>query len=162
MKELLENDVVELLEYRIQQEELSARLYSQMSMWLKDNGYGNLSKLYTEYSEEEMEHAQWSKDYLLSYGHIPKLSSLIAPESDFTCCEDILIKSLDHELEIESQCKELAKKGLDSNNPSLHSLGVKYCNEQVDEIDKTMELIDVFKLTSDMLLFDNYVKKYLD
>ena len=44
--QLLKSEVVDLLNYRIQQEEFSSRLYEQMSLWLDDNGFMNTSKLY--------------------------------------------------------------------------------------------------------------------
>jgi len=43
----------------------------------------------------------------------------------------------------------------------LYQLGLKYCEEQIDEIQKAIDLIDQAKLTTDMLVFDHYVEKYL-
>lgn len=155
--QLLSAEVVELLNYRIAQEEASSRLYEQMALWLDDNGFMNTSKLYKKYSGEEMNHAGWAKQFLLDYGITPTLKALPSPEAEYTKILEILEATLAHETEITRQCEEMATKALKMNSHTLYSLAVKYCAEQVEEMGKSITNLDVYKLTSCDLMFDQYV-----
>jgi ferritin len=161
MENLLSSEIIELIEFRIAEEEKSARLYNQMSLWLENKGYSNVAKVYKEYSNEEREHASWGCNYLLAYGVAPRLKTLESPYVEYESCMDILEATLEHELEIERQCNEMTLKALSYKNMGLYQLGLKYCEEQIDEIQKAIDLIDQAKLTTDMLVFDHYVEKYL-
>jgi ferritin len=159
--QLLSQEIINLLEYRITQEEESARLYRQMSLWLENKGYAHLAQLYDKYAEEERTHAKWSCNFLTSYGVLPKLKSLNSPDAEYECCMDVLEATLQHELEIERQCNEFSFKALQLKHSGLYALGLKYCTEQTEEIAKAMDILDHAKLTSDMLVLDHYVERYL-
>jgi len=161
MENLLDAKIVDLLNYRIQQEEYSARLYMHMSLWLDNKGYKHMSKLYKDYSEEERAHAQWACDFLLNHGITPDLKAIPSPTSEYSSCMDLLEATLEHELDIQKQCEEMAEKALEFKNAALRSLALKYCEEQVDEIGKAIDLIDHAKLTTDMLVLDHYVERYI-
>lgn len=160
-RQLLDPKVVNTLNYRIQQEEDSARLYERMSLWFNNYGYANLGKLYTKYACEEMSHAGWAKSYLLDYGYTPELSKLKEQVEDYESCMQIFEMTLSHEQEILRQCEELASMALKENNHNLYSLASKYCMEQTEEIGKAINLIDIHNLTSDKLVLDNYVGENL-
>ena len=162
MEKLLDDKIVELLNYRGQQEEYSARLYAQMSLWLDNKGYKHLSALYKEYAQEEREHAHWAREFLLNHGITPELKSLASPYTEYGSCMEVLEATLEHELDIQKQCEEMAEKALELKNAALRSLALKYCEEQVDEIGKAIDIIDHAKLTSDMLVLDHYVERYLE
>lgn len=156
---MLDTKLITLLEYRIQQEELSSRIYEQMSLWLNDKGFLNLSKVYKNYASEELKHADWAKDFLLNYGLTPNLKSLPAPELELESLQDVFQQTLDHELEVTKQCEEMASVALKVNNHGLYALASKYCAEQVEEVGKAITNLDVLALSSDMLVVDNYFKK---
>lgn len=158
--QLLKSEVVDLLNYRIQQEEFSSRLYEQMSLWLDDNGFMNTSQLYKKYATEEMNHAGWAKQFLLDYGYTPTLKTLNSPDGDYSKIMDILQATLDHELEVTRQCEDMASKALNMRFFVLHALGLKYCVEQQDEISKAITILDIYKLSSNDLIFDDYVGKH--
>ena len=65
---LISKKTIDLLQYRIQEEEMSVRIYLSMAMWLENEGYVNASKLWKKYSAEENTHADWAREYLLSFG----------------------------------------------------------------------------------------------
>ena len=155
---MLDTKLITLLEYRIQQEELSSRIYEQMSLWLEDKGYLNLAKVYSTYSKEELTHARWAKDFLLNYGLTPNLKVLTAPDLDLNNLNDVFQQTLDHELEVTKQCEEMASIALKLNNHGMYALASKYCAEQVEEIGKSITNLDILKLSSDMLVIDNYFK----
>ncbi len=154
---ILSVTAINALELRIQYEELSARLYEDMSLWFEDLGYVNLAKLYKAYSSEEWEHSGWAKSFLLSYGEKPRLKNLVSPDTDYKDCLNILELTLEHELTILKQCEVLAKEALGRGEIALYTLALKYVEEQIDEVDKAIALLDIFKLTKDLLIFDNYI-----
>ena len=158
---LVKKEVVDLMNYRIQQEEFSSRLYEQISLWLNDKGYLNTSELYKKYSDEELKHAGWAKSYLLDYGITPCLMKLESPEMEISSLKDVFEATLEHELEVTRQCEELASKSLKDGNHVLYSLALKFCGEQQEEIGKALGNLDILELSSDMLLIDNYIGEKL-
>lgn len=160
---LLDKEIIDLMEYRIQQEEHSARIYESMSLWFKDMGYSNLAELYKKYTEDEWTHAGWAKSFLLDYNLKPVLKPLPSPDMDFETPMDIFNETLKHEIDVTNQCNELTAKALAKKHFVLHALGLKYCAEQQEELGKSFDIISVAKLTTDMLVLDQYIgETYLD
>jgi ferritin len=154
---LLSKKIVDTLNYRIQQEDYSSRLYEQLALWLNDNGYLNTSLLYKRYASEESNHANWAKSFLLDYGVTPCLMKLESPEMEISGLKDVFEVTLEHELDITRQCEELAIMALKEGNHVLYVLASKYCAEQQEEIGKAITNLDIFKLSTDMLIIDHYV-----
>jgi ferritin len=162
---MLTSKIIEQLNYRIQQEEFSSRLYKQMSLWLNDEGFINLSKIYNKYSQEELDHASWAADFLLAHGIKPDLKELNAPNDiyEISSLKDILDLILSHEKEITNQCNDLASLALKENSHTLYSLASKYCHEQVEELEKAITFLDIYSKTKDELFYDHYIgENYLD
>lgn len=158
---LLNKGVVDTLNYRIQQEEHSSRIYEQLSLWLNNKGYLNFAKLFKNYADEEMIHAGFAKSYLLDYGITPCLQSLPSPEMEIEGLLDVLEAAYDHELIVTKQCEDLATQALKESNHVLYQLALKYCAEQQEEIGKSLELLSLFELTKDTLMLDTYVGENL-
>ena len=158
---LLNKGVIDALNYRIQQEEHSSRIYEQLSLWLNNKGYLNFSKLFKKYADEEMIHAGFSKSYLLDYGITPCLQSLPSPEMEIEGLLDVLEAAYDHELLVTKQCEDLATLALKESNHVLYQLAAKYCAEQQEEIGKVITNLDIYKLSTDMLVIDAYVGENL-
>ena len=142
---MIKKEAIELLQYRIQQEQLSSRIYEQMSMYLDNNGYLGATKLWSKYSEEELKHAEWAKEYLLSYGITPCLRKLDEVDCEYTGLCDIINKTYDHETEITRQCEELAAKAMSMGDHGLYHLASKYCHEQTEEMSKAQTLKDLIR-----------------
>ncbi len=154
---LLSQEAINSLEIRIQNEQFSSRLYEDMHLWFEDKGYSNLAKLYKKYSEEELTHANLSVNFLLSYNLKPCLKPLKSPEAEYVDCGDILQATLEHETTISQECDMLMKEAFKRGEMSLFTLASKYVAEQVEELKKAYDLLNIYKLTTDMLVFDNYV-----
>jgi ferritin len=153
---------IELLNYRINQEELSSRLYEFCSLWLDVKGLANTSKLYKKYSEEELAHAQKAKDFLTSYNIVPTLQTLPEIDKQFKTLEDVLKFTLEHELDITRQCEELLVASRKSNCGTLETLALFYCEEQIEELDKSYNNIDFLSNCGGInILFDNYIGELL-
>jgi ferritin len=158
---LLNDKVIETLNYRIQQEEHSSRIYEQLSLWLNNKGYLNFAELFKKYADEELVHAGFSKSYLLDYGITPCLQPLPSPEMEIESLLDVLEAAYDHELLVTKQCEDLASLALKEGNHVLYQLALKYCAEQQEEIGKSITNLDIYKLSTDMLIIDHYVGEKL-
>jgi len=135
-------ELVTLLNYRIQQEELSSRIYLAMSTWLNINGYTGASTLWKAYSDEERSHAEWSYKYLLDLNILPTVPALDRPVGVFKSLPDIIIKSYEHEVDITEQCQQLARTAQQLGDYMTLDLAQKFLREQVDELAKTNYWID--------------------
>lgn len=132
--DLISKECLELLQMRIRGEEESSRLFLSMSYWLKANGYCNSSCKWLKYSEEELVHASWAKDYLTSLGLSPKVSSLTEPKCDFNGLDEIIKLSYDNEIKEYKECNTLADKALKENDHMLYVLAGKYLKHQICSI----------------------------
>ena len=139
---VISKTIIKLLNYRIQQEEQSSRIYKAMSIWLNLNGYTGASKLWDSYSKEELDHADWAYKYLLDLNLLPVTPSQEEPELEFKGLPQIIALTMKHELEITNQCKDLAMQCLKENDIMTFGLAQKYVEEQIGEIAKAQLWID--------------------
>lgn len=137
--------IIELLNNRIQQEELSARIYKAMSVWLNYNGFAGAAKLWQKYSDEEVKHSEIAYNYLLDLDIMPAVDSLQKPQTAFESLEQIIQLSYKHELEITAQCNRLAKNSYEVGDFQTLQLAQSYLKEQVEEQAKTKYWIDRLK-----------------
>ena len=162
---MISTECIEYLNYRIQQEEYSSRIYLAMSMWLDNAGYVNAAKLWKNYSTEEMSHSDWSRTYLLSMGVQPATPMLNAPNQNFSGLPEIIKVSFDHEITITMQIKDLASDALKKGDHMLYDLALKFLKEQVEEHNKMQNWKDQLKAFGEdkiaMRLLDHEMKDYL-
>lgn len=147
-------ECIDILNFRIEQEEQSSRLYQSMSLWLNDNGYLGAAKSWLKDAEDELQHAQWAKDFLLDMGVQPLLPALKQPEQTFQGLPDVIRKSYDHEIVVTQQCNDLAKHAIQYGNHLLYQLAIKYLQEQQEELGRLQNAIDqieTFGETKDVL-----------
>lgn len=151
-------ECIDILNFRIEQEEYSSRLYHIMSLWLNNNGYVGAAKAWQTDSDGEMVHASWAKDFLLSMGITPKIPALKEPPQVFTGLPDIIKQSYAHEIIVTQQCNDLAIHALKYNNHLLYVLATKYTIEQIEELDKVITYMDKLEAFGEdkiaMKLFD--------
>lgn len=163
--ELLSEDCVEYLNYRVQQEEYSGRIYLAMSMWLDNNGYVNAAKLWRRYSNEEMAHSDIARTYLLSMGVQPATPKLDAPNQNFRGLPEIIELSYDHEIVVTKQIKELAGDAMKKADHMLYEFALAYLKEQVEEHNKMQNWVDQLNSFGTdkiaMRLLDHEMKDYL-
>lgn len=162
---LISQEVVDILQFRIQQEEQSSRLYEQMSLYLNNEGYINSAKYWKKYSEDEMAHAGWSKNYLLSFGIMPQLPDLDSPNIDFDGLCDVFKKTYEHEVIVTQQTKELGKKAIETGDFILFTLAQKYNEEQLEEMGNVTTMLDLLRTFGEekhtLLLLDSHIEHYL-
>lgn len=162
---LIDESCISFLNYRVQQEDQSSRIYLAMSLWLNNTGYLNGAKLWKKYSDEERGHADIARDYLLNMGVQPATAILEQPAEVYTGLPDIIRKSFDHEIEITQQCMELANHALKTGSHMLYELALHYLREQNEEHGKMQDLVDQLAAFGEdkiaMRLLDHELKDYL-
>lgn len=162
---LLSDECVDYLNYRVQQEEYSGRIYMSMAMWLENNGYVNAGKLWRRYSDEEMKHADIARTYLLSMGVQPLTPKLDAPNQNFSGLPEIIEMSYDHEITVTKQIKDLASDAFKKGDHMLYELALSYLKEQVEEHNKMQNWVDQLNSFGTdkiaMRLLDHEMKDYL-
>lgn len=134
--------IIELINYRIQQEEQSARIYKAMSVWLNYNGFTGAAQLWDKYSKEEVIHSEIAYKYLLDLDVQPEIPALSEPQLSFLGFEDVIKKSYEHEIDITNQCNRLAKVAFEEGDFMTLQLAQWYLKEQAEEISKTKGWID--------------------
>lgn len=152
--EFLSESMVKLLNYRVEQEEFSSRLYLAMSTWLDDKGFAGAAKLFKQYSDEEIIHANKAKKMLLANGIRPVTPALKKPKQEFLSLSDVVLSAMEHEKEITTQCYALTKLAHEEENYMVVELGLWYCKEQAEELNKVQYLIgrlETFGEESNML-----------
>jgi len=154
----------EMLDKRIQKEDLSVRLYLAMSIWLNDNEYLGAAKLWKKYSSEERNHADWSRDYILAMGMLPTTDQLEKPQNTFSSFVDIINQSYDHEVDLTKECNELCSYAMQKGNHMLYTLGLQYVKEQIEELGKIQNWKDRLSAFGTdkvaLRLLDNEMMKY--
>lgn len=136
------SSVVNILNYRIEQEESSSRLYHAMSIWLNNNGFMGAAKAWQQDADDEMKHAQWAKEYLLDMGIQPTIPALVKPIQTFTGLCDIIKQSYKHEIMVTEQCNDLAKGAMKAGDHLLYQLANRFLQEQQEELGKVQTLLD--------------------
>jgi ferritin len=162
---LIDESCISFLNYRVQQEDQSSRIYLSMSLWLDNNGYVNAAKLWKKYSDEERGHADIARTYLLNMGVQPATPSLEQPSETYTGLPDIIQQSFDHEVVITEQCSVLATHALKDGSHMLYELALHYLKEQNEEHGKMQNWVDQLKAFGEdkiaMRLLDHEIKDYL-
>ena len=138
--------LVKLLNYRINQEEYSSRLYYAMYVWLDNEGYKGAADLWKKYSEEELVHSAKVTEFMTSFSIMPEIQVIQSVDTEsFTDLANIIKLSFEHEIEISRQCEELASTGNSEKNLMVFDLGMWLVREQIEELNKTQTLMDKLK-----------------
>lgn len=153
---LITDKIISLLNYRLNEEEYSSRLYKSMANYLRFNGNFGAAKLYDNYSQEELEHAKWVYDYMQSMNIMPEIREIRKPDCEFESVIDVYERAYNHEIEITKQCLTLAKTCKDEDDFMTMPLAHKYINEQRDEIAKAKAILDRVKAFggSDIIMYE--------
>lgn len=158
----MSKECIDILNFRIEQEEYSSRLYQAMSLWLNNNGYLGAAPVWQTDADGEMVHAGWAKAFLLDMGITPKTSALKEPPQVFTGLPDVIKQSFAHEVLVTKQCNELAMHAMKYGNHLLYQLAVKFLTEQQEEMGKVQNLVDQLEAFGEdkiaMRLFDHELK----
>ena len=143
------NGCIEALNFRINEEEFTSRLYLAMSIWFKINGYKGFAKFWGEWAQEELVHASWAREYLLDLDVIPETRPIREVKSSYTDLQDVISETLKAEIEVTDQCNKLALRAHNKPDYMLATLAAKYVNEQREEINKITNILTKVKKFGD-------------
>lgn len=160
--ELISQKTIDALNLRIQQEQMASKLYEQMYLWLENKSLINSAEFMKKNYLSELEHAGWAKEYLLSFDIMPELATIEEPVNDFASLQDIFNKVYEQEVLTTKQCIELAKHAMEEPDYNLLTLAQKFNAEQVHEMNEINNILDVLKLSSDLLIVDHYIGDMLN
>lgn len=162
----LSDKIVDLLNFRILEEEKSSRIYLAFSLELQDKAYFNAAKLYKKYSDEELVHANKAREYLMSFNILPKTQPIPSVENEVGGLVEIINKTLEHEALVTQQCKDLAKAAMEDGDYLTFALAHFYLEEQREELEKSWDYknhIETFGTDKIALkLLDDYIGETLD
>lgn len=144
--QIISQRIIDLLNQRIQREELSARIYLAMHVWLEDKAYMNSAKIWRKNYEEELSHAQWARDYLLSLDIKPKTPPLEQVPEEYESLGDVIRKSLEHEILITQECQALAKACMEEGDFLTYTLAHKYVAEQKEELERSFNMANLLEI----------------
>lgn len=160
----LSDKLVELFNFRIKAELESSYLYEAMSCVLDFKGFKYAAKLWREDAEGERVHAKWAIDYMLGLDVLPTIPTIVAPkEQNWFGIKEIVDATVIHEDLVTSQCKDLAKLALTSEDTLTYSfVADHYLKEQVEELQKVLERQKYVQLFSgDNAMLEEYFKDQL-
>lgn len=162
---LISQSLIDLFNFRIKQERNSAYIYKAMSLWLEDKGYFNGAKLWNKFYEEELKHATWAEDFLLSLNIRPVTPEVEKPMNEFEGYGDIIRKTLEHEIQVTNECQELAKVSMQEGNIMAYTVAFKYVSEQIEELRKSHDILNLLHTYGEeklnLALFDHQIESLL-
>ncbi len=95
-----------------------------MSLWTTNTDFLGAGKLFIKYSEEELKHADKTREVLLANGLQPITPALSKPEQDFKNLLNVIKLAFNHETEITKQCYALTKSAYNEDNYMVAELGL--------------------------------------
>lgn len=162
---VLSESTVKLLSYRIELEEFSSWFYISMSLWAMDKGFSEASKVFKKFSKEELAHANKLREILLTNGIQPIVTPIKRPKLEFKNLSQVIKAAFDHENLITKQYYAINRAAFEEENYLVVQLGLWYCKEQVEEIDKCQNPInrsDPFSDSKDILrALDDEIQKLI-
>lgn len=146
---IIPDELVRLLNYRINQEELSSRIYYAMHEWLENQGYFGAGDMLNRWSSKKSRHAEWASEFLEAFGYLPEVQKIDQPKLEFTSLKDVIKRSYEQEIDLTEQCNDLANKAADLGRYCVMTLALQYLREQRDEVKKVSNWLDRLTLIGD-------------
>ena len=159
MKYLISEKLIELIQVRIHEEQISSYIYEAMANYLGNRGFTGAAKLWNSYSKEELIHKGWGVSLLNDLDILPETRAIPAQSEIYAGLVDIINKSYEHEVLIAQQCNELFTTALEEGCGMVTQLALKYQAEQVEDIGKMTYWLDRLEAFGDnpteLRLLDN-------
>lgn len=133
--------VLEKLNEQMNFEYLSAWSYKAMEIFAADYDLKGFEHWFAKQAQEEVEHAEKMKAFLLEVDYKPTLTDIKAPKSDFSTIEEAVNEAYEHEKEVTRRINEIAKLAYDEDERRVFSFIQWYIDEQVEEEDNFRYLL---------------------
>lgn len=160
-KPRLSSNTIALLNQQIVNEMYSCNLYKQLSSWLDENGWTNGSKLFLQYGNEEIEHADKVIDYLYDMNCKVIIGTIEQPTIQVNNIRSVLTTALQHEIGVTNQWKAIAIAALKEVDLQTYDLCHWFMYEQIEEETKFRDLLFKLNLGTPDYEIDKIFKKML-
>ena len=134
---------------QINKEFYSAYLYLAMSNYFSDCGLNGMAHWMRIQYQEETAHAMKMVDYVYDRRGCVKLSSIQAPETNWTSALNVFEETLKHEEFVTENINKLVKLCREENDINSESFLMWFVNEQIEEEATADEICSKLKIISD-------------
>lgn len=130
---MLKQEILVKLNEQINLEHYSSNLYLAMSSWCKSKGYEGAAKFLEDHSKEELGHMHKLFNYVNETGAQALISSVAAPENEFSSISEVFELTYKHEQFITSKINDLVDYTLQEKDFASFNFLQWYVSEQHEE-----------------------------
>lgn len=153
----------EALNRHVQHETFSSYLYLAMSAWCEAKAWKGFARWLRVQSDEELEHAKKSLDFLLVRGGEARLGPIAAPPSSWASVNEVFEKVLEHERAVTQLVGDLHGVAEQEKDKAAAIFLQWFISEQVEEEKNAAELVAKLKLIEErgtaVLMLDHRLSK---
>ena len=139
----------EALNRHVQHEVFSSYLYLAMSAWCEAKAWKGFARWLRVQSDEELDHAKKSLDYLLARGGEAKLGPIEAPPAAWASVNDVFEKVLEHERKVTALVGDLHGVAQQEKDKAAEVFLQWFIAEQVEEEARVAEVVDRLRIAGD-------------
>ncbi len=119
--------------------------YINIAAWFDDQGLSKLADLFYKQADEEHGHAMKFVGYLVDTNATVSIPAVVAPKSSFATAEEAVKLSLDWEIEVTNQIKQLYALAVSQKDYASQNFLDWFVEEQVEEINSMDNLLKIVK-----------------
>ncbi|PCJ16430.1 MAG: ferritin [Candidatus Cloacimonadota bacterium] len=146
---MLTESMLKAINEQLNFEMYSANVYLSMSAYFKRNALNGFADWMKLQAQEEFEHAMKIFDYISAKGGKIEISSMDAPQSEWTGPLNVMQYTLIHEQEVTNRINNLFQIAHENNDHSTSVFFHWFIEEQVQEEAQVNEVIDKLILVGD-------------
>jgi ferritin len=138
------------LSRHVQLEVSSSYLYLAMSAWCEAKAWKGFARWLRVQSDEELQHAKKSLDYLLARGGQARLGAIGAPApTAFSGPVEVFEKVLEHERQVTAFVNDLSSAAEVERDRAADVFLQWFVAEQVEEEARVVEILDRLRMVGD-------------
>lgn len=141
--------VYKVFNEQVQAELYSAYMYLAMSVHLEDENFKGMAHWMRLQYEEEREHAFRLMKFMQERGVKPELLQIDMPPAEYGTPLEVFSKALEHEKYVTSRIHEMYEVAMKEKDYAAMSHLLWFIDEQVEEEDKTREIVDKLMMVGD-------------
>jgi ferritin len=134
------------LNRHVQTETASSYLYLAMSAWAEAKAWKGFARWLRVQSDEELQHARKSLDFLLARGGEARLAPIEAPPSAWASINEVFEKVLEHERRVTGLVHELSALAQEEKDRAAEIFLMWFVSEQVEEEARAAEIVDRLRM----------------
>ena len=142
---MLSERIMNLMNYQINQELVSAYLYLDFANYFNENGLKGFEHWYKVQAFEEIEHAEKFIEYMHDEGCAVRLSEIDKVEWSADGIEDVLARGLQHEMYVTKLIKDLYDEAENQYDTRTMRFLDWFINEQAEEETNAKDLIQNYE-----------------